>query len=340
MRSGLLLCFVGSLLVIAGCAPAPAKRADHSLPELQEMNVEVTPAPDSSASAPVAPLEEQGTCAPGEEPRYTYGFAALRQFLGARMGEPMSCERTSVDTGDSLQQTTNGLARYLKAQNVPTFSSGVEHWALTDRGVVYWVGRSVNVPDDAQPMRANQDHVALNEDPSQRPNPTPPPAEAPAPLVHAGPEWLRHPLDLLVDYDRRHGTILDKAIETSTISVVDLSGAWAAYIPKGRTITLDPVLRTESPEAIATVLAHEGQHAVDSKINGRNRSDPEIRCYTWEISAFHLQAAFWQSLYGDAGKPNPTTALEHELNDILRMARTDAGQLISRIRERYRDQCL
>jgi hypothetical protein len=294
-----------------------------------------------AASAPeeVAPQGLSDTCEPGEQPAFTYGFATLSELLGQRMGQPLSCERTSALTGDSLQRTTRGLARYSLATNTPIFSSGAEHWALTSDGLVYWVGRSADVPGDAQIALAGGVSRPASEPPVSIAA-TPSPAVAAEAAPHRAADWLQRPLQLLAEYDRRHGTILDKVIENSNVVVLQLPGAWAAYVPKLRTITLDPVLQSESPEAVATVLAHEAQHAVDSKLNGRTRSDRDIMCYTWEISAFRLQAAVWQSFYGDHGKPNPATELEEELNEILLKARTDSWQLTTNIRERYRDQCL
>jgi hypothetical protein len=84
-------------------------------------------------------------CAPGKRPEFAYGFAALKEIVGERMGEPASCERYGPE-GDALQQTTTGLARHRKASNTPTFTSGSEHWALTERGVAHWTGSGLDPP--------------------------------------------------------------------------------------------------------------------------------------------------------------------------------------------------
>jgi hypothetical protein len=297
------------------------------------------------AEALAAPVDEtseadgESACPSDAEQSFSFGFAALKHELGARMGDPLTCERTSVATGDSLQQTTRGLARYVKESNTPTFTSGVEHWALTNRGVVYWIGRSPVPPADAGP---GVGPTVADSAPLAPVASTPVPLDTAMPTITIEPAWLRGALALLAAYDRRHGTILEKTIETTTIIVADTPGAWAAYLPKKHTITLGSQLRDESPEALSAVLAHEGQHAVDTLLNGKqkNRADPEIQCYSWEISAFSLEAAVWQSLYGDAGKPDPRTDLERELNAILRSAKTDSWQLMASIRDRYRDQCV
>jgi tetratricopeptide (TPR) repeat protein len=164
-----------------------------------------------------------------------------------------------------------------------------------------------------------------------------PAATAVAPPVQADPAWLERALQLVRAYDRQHGTVLYTALQRTRIVVLPTRGAWAAFVPRLRTITLHPVLQTETPEAVASVLAHEAQHAVDMYLNGL--SPTEVACYTYEISAFHLEAAVWQSLEGPAGKPNPSTALEKELNQILMYARTDATRLLSDIQAQYEDQC-
>ena len=343
MRVVLGFSFLVLVAVSAGCSgraatPAPVP-AGYEREGTDESAAAVpTPAVTESPALAGEDMPEsigEATCATNAMPSFSFGFAALKQQLGARMGDPLTCESTSVATGDSLQQTTRGLARYVKSTNTPTFTSGVEHWALTRDGVVYWMGRSPEPPADAVTAPGPSA-------PSAPVVSTPVPSDSAAPRITVEPAWLRSALELLAAYDRRHGTILEKTVESTRIVVTDTPGAWAAYIPKKHTITLDSQLRNESPEALSAVLAHEGQHAVDTLLDGKkkNRADPEVQCYSWEISAFSLEAAVWQSLYGDAGKPDPHTDLERELNEILRSAKTDSWQLMARIRDRYRDQCV
>ena len=91
-----------------------------------------------------------------------------------------------------------------------------------------------------------------------------------------------------------------------------------------RTITLDPVLQFEIREAVATVLAHEAVHASDTYLYGGIQTN--VSCYSYEISAFHLQAVMWQELYGPSGKADADTDLEDELNDIARSVNTKSGR--------------
>ena len=90
----------------------------------------------SSAAASGAP---QG-CQIGQIPSFSLGFAGLRQQVGAAMGDPVECEHTDPNTGGAIQRTTTGLALYRRDINVPMFTNGQEHWALTASGLTHWSG--------------------------------------------------------------------------------------------------------------------------------------------------------------------------------------------------------
>jgi hypothetical protein len=85
-----------------------------------------------------------GFCAPGQSPKFAFGFAALSGQLGATMGDATECEHSNASNGDTLQATTTGLAFYRKATNTPTFTDGFNHWGLTADGLVAWTGQSVD----------------------------------------------------------------------------------------------------------------------------------------------------------------------------------------------------
>ena len=161
----------------------------------------------------------------------------------------------------------------------------------------------------------------------------PTPTDAPAGPGNPDPNWLEHAREVIRVYDRKHGTVLDTALQRSRIVIARRPGAWAAFVPSLRTITLDPVLRLENPKAVATVLAHEAVHASDTYLYGGINTT--VSCYSYEISAFHLQAVMWQELYGPSGKADADTDLEDELNDIARSVNTDPGRLIRDIQYRY-----
>jgi hypothetical protein len=113
-----------------------------------------TPTPTPAIEAP-APASAPGApyCQQGESPQFRFGFATLSAALGSRMGSPTSCEYTDPrGSGDTLQRTDKGLALYRQSTNTPTFTTGFEHWALTNGGLVYWTGDSIDPPDSAQPI--------------------------------------------------------------------------------------------------------------------------------------------------------------------------------------------
>jgi hypothetical protein len=116
------------------------------------------------SATPVRP--DEGTCDPGESPRYVSGFADLKRQLADWMGEPVTCELADPNgTGDVHQVTTRGLAFWRKATNTPTFTNGTEHWALTQIGLLYWAGDSVDPPPTAGPGTPNPCLAAGSCDP-------------------------------------------------------------------------------------------------------------------------------------------------------------------------------
>ncbi len=63
------------------------------------------------------------------------------------MGTPTTCEYADpAGTGDVHQDTTTGLAFWRKSTNTPTFTNGFDHWALTEQGITYWTGSTVDPP--------------------------------------------------------------------------------------------------------------------------------------------------------------------------------------------------
>jgi hypothetical protein len=114
----------------------------------------VAPAPPPAIPAPIptpAAVAADPYCLPGQKPAFAFGFAALQERLGPVMGSPTSCEYGDPNgSGDTLQNTTAGLAFYRKSTNTPTFTTGFDHWAQTAGGLVYWTGDSIDPAPDAQ----------------------------------------------------------------------------------------------------------------------------------------------------------------------------------------------
>lgn len=100
-----------------------------------------------SGTAAEGTAQPASHCLTDGAPTFEFGFAALKFDLGATMGEPMSCEYADPGgTGDTLQDTTAGLAFWRRATNTPTFTDGWNHWGLTSRGLVAWAGTSIDPP--------------------------------------------------------------------------------------------------------------------------------------------------------------------------------------------------
>ncbi len=289
------------------------------------------------------------TCPPGEAPVFVLGFARLKERLGDRMGEPLSCERPGP-AGDALQQTTTGMARYRQTTNIPSFTDGNEHWALTERGLVHWTGRALDPPDNADVVDDSELAGAVTQIdarlPSALASPTPYgeaislPEDTGAEIIPGLPDWIQNPVLLLREYDRRNATALVPAIVRADVAIGHLggaNGAWGMFVPSSHRIMLDASLAAESPQAVAAVLGHEADHARDTFQYGPPRTD--AACYSFEITAFALEARIWTSFYGPSGKNDPSTPLEEELNLILRTSRTNAGRLIGAIKSNYQAEC-
>jgi hypothetical protein len=88
-------------------------------------------------------------CAADTEPRFQLGLAALEARIGDVMGEPIECEHGNSDNGDTLQQTTTGLAYYRRSTNTAAFTDGDRHWAIGVSEVLTWEGPAVDPPANA-----------------------------------------------------------------------------------------------------------------------------------------------------------------------------------------------
>jgi hypothetical protein len=85
-------------------------------------------------------------------PRFMGGMAGLKNALGDTMGDPTECEHAVTSDGDTQQKTSTGLAYYEHKINVACFTTGWDHWGLTDHGLVHWTGEAVDPPSDALPV--------------------------------------------------------------------------------------------------------------------------------------------------------------------------------------------
>jgi hypothetical protein len=142
-----LLC----LLVVVAAAVGTAYWGAHRLGI--DLSVIETAAPflgvDQSAAAPpvVGHVDPPAAyCPAGKQPAFSNGLAELKQQVGDAMGTPVECEHPASAAGNTVQQTTTGLAAYDKASNTVSFTDGWQHWALTPAGLVTWEGDESNPP--------------------------------------------------------------------------------------------------------------------------------------------------------------------------------------------------
>jgi len=182
--SGVPLHYTGHITPVG--TPAPSAVAALSPTPMPLVTPPVSPPGIAASASPsVTPQGESvglnpGECPPGRSPGFVLGFANLRDQVGDAMGNPVECERANPDNGDTLQQTTTGLAFYRKSTNTPTFTTGPEHWALTPEGTVYWTGNSIDPSPDAQPLDVQ---VAAEPAPASEPALPPPPEASPNFLI-------------------------------------------------------------------------------------------------------------------------------------------------------------
>jgi hypothetical protein len=123
-----------------------ASLAGACLPEVP-LERRPTPTPLPPPAPTIPPQRPWPYCEAGQTPHFLFGLANLKQRLGDGMGDPVECEHLAGDgSGDTRQLTTRGLAYYRKQTNVPSFTNGNDHWALTDSGLQHWTGNSVDPP--------------------------------------------------------------------------------------------------------------------------------------------------------------------------------------------------
>ncbi len=108
---------------------------------LEQVAVRMAAGDQEQAQAPTAPY-----CNPGQSPSFVNGMSLLHQQVGAAMGTPVECEHPSSGGGDTIQQTTTGLAVYDRGADTVSFTDGWHHWALRAGSVVTWEGTQGDPP--------------------------------------------------------------------------------------------------------------------------------------------------------------------------------------------------
>jgi len=103
-------------------------------------------AADNNQDADQAALGTAPYCQAGQSPAFSSGMSTLKAQLGDTMGTPLECEHASTTLGDTVQQTTTGLAAYTKVTNTVTFTDGWHHWALRNDDLLSWEGTESSPP--------------------------------------------------------------------------------------------------------------------------------------------------------------------------------------------------
>ncbi len=331
--------------------------------------------------APISASAQAGTeaapfCGVGEAPHFAFGFAALKSAIGDAMGDPIECEHPNSANGDTLQQTSTGLAIYRHSTNSPEFTDGWNHWMLADSGLVAWTGDAVYVapgvvaaPEWGAPQTQAQQAQPTVLTPSPASPPSPPSHTSPAPIpaqaaatVPSSPATAPATVIGMRCVDVGGGPCMNSSFEladtltmlshTSTAGPLLRTAAKAGYIvhfgdlpvdvmglmrPSAHDITLSNVLKPYPTVDRAPVLAHELQHVTDW-MNQGVALDTTSGCLGTETSAFHTEALAWLELEG-GHLPNASNDLEREYNLIYQAITSDPVGFAGRLKVVYHDQC-
>ncbi len=139
-KIGLDLSSLSTAASILGIGQSPL-RYDPRAP-VQSTSPQVIGNTAANQQAALAPY-----CAAGQAPAFANGIADLKVQLGDVMGSPVECEHAASTIGDTVQQTSTGLAVYTKVTNAVTFTDGWRHWTLSPDGdMVSWEGTQAEPP--------------------------------------------------------------------------------------------------------------------------------------------------------------------------------------------------
>lgn len=158
------------LLLVVAAAVATAYWAGHSIGvNLSVINTAVSvlgfeersespPQVGYAQTSTAAPTSPQAApyCQPGEQPSFANGMASLHAQVGSAMGAPVECEHAGSVAGDTVQQTSTGLAAYHGTTSTEMFTDGWHHWALGPNGLVTWDGTSADPPTQSATDQASE----------------------------------------------------------------------------------------------------------------------------------------------------------------------------------------
>lgn len=264
-----------------------------------------------------ASLQPEGPCQAGLAPRFVLGFAALAVELGPVMGEPLECERSNPENGDTLQRTTTGLAFYRKSTNTPTFTDGTKHWALTQTGLTFWSGAAVDPP--ATTLAGCFDVGGRQ-----------------CLRGYPGLSGVVAMLETTADGTRLLEAAADAGVQVRRGLVPPQS--WAAFSPRGNSVILGLETAAYPPREQSPLLAHELEHASDW-VTRRSELGTAEGCYGTERRAFETEARVWEDLTGGELPSPPGNELQEQLNTITRAVTRNPEQFAEQLTRVYGYQC-
>jgi endonuclease YncB( thermonuclease family) len=107
--------------------------------------------------------------------------------------------------------------------------------------------------------------------------------------------------------------------------------------PFGYHVEFNRKLLPSDPRVMASVIAHEGTHAIDFATGASDLSN--YACFDLEQRAFSVEAQVWAEFFGPNGKSDPKDLWERSENDVLRFAqRGDIANMVQRSAA-YERQC-
>jgi hypothetical protein len=273
-----------------------------------------------AAAAQAAPF-----CDAGQSPDFAFGFADLKAVLGNLMGDPVECEHANSANGDTLQQTTTGLAFYRQATNTPEFTDGWNHWGLTAQGIVAWSG--TDAPAVAtQPfpsVPANLDTACI---------------DVGAGLCLNAAADLDETVTLLAKTSVAQPLLRNAARDGYSIRYGNLpADVLGLFRPSRHEVVVSLNLQPYAAIDRGPVLAHELQHVSDW-ISLGEQLDTTAGCLATESNAFHTESATWLELRGGRLMP-PSNDLEQEFNTITRAIQTNPTAFANRLTLLYHDEC-
>jgi hypothetical protein len=115
-------------------------------------------------------------------------------------------------------------------------------------------------------------------------------------------------------------------------------GIYARYSVARHVIEIDERWQDSDETTLAAVIAHEATHAQDA-VSGYLASGGASACIDSEVRAFTTSALFWVNRYGTAGKREPTSELDRQLNSISDRQLHDPQGLEALVRQTYSHQC-